>query len=266
MIARPILMSAPMVRGLLNGTKSQTRRIVKPQPNTQVWLLPPGLWMNDRRHEHGPSSGFSCPYGKPGDLLWVRESFSRPYNGGEETWYWVDGNPQDGDWWKPQPSIHMHRFRSRLTRGDPTVRIERLQDISEEDAVAEVFSSPTTGAASTRAKAKLVAAPHQRSTIPRSQAGCGGHHVKHAVSWFSTPRLRQPVECHQRLRLMGYQPLVLVSVLQVHRCNIDQYLKGEGDMTRIRTFSASPPGCYEGSVPGAPATRPSISPNARQGE
>jgi len=85
-----------------------------------------------------------CPYGKPGDLLWVRETIEKALG------YGGIGYPADGTWypdsaweWKRNtvPSIHMPRRLSRLTLETTGVRVERLQDISEADAVAEGATS-----------------------------------------------------------------------------------------------------------------------------
>jgi hypothetical protein len=116
-----------MIKAELAGSKSQTRRIIKPQP--AVTPIP-------RLGEPGP-----CPYGVPGDLLYVRESHSLLESSitgkAAPVWYWADGNPPEGDYTRPRPSIHMHRCSSRLTLRITDIRVERLQDISEEDAQAE---------------------------------------------------------------------------------------------------------------------------------
>ena len=132
---RPILFSAPMVRAILAGTKTQTRRVVKPQAI--------GQW--------GPV--VPCPYGQPGDRLWVRESLA--YDSERGHYYAATepgtlGNPSgrtyvDYDNETPAiglparsiPCIHMPRWASRITLEFTAVRVERLQDISEADAVAE---------------------------------------------------------------------------------------------------------------------------------
>lgn len=152
---RPILFSAPMVRAILNGSKTQTRRVAK------------GL--------------IACPYGKPGDQLWVREAWrigawdeNRPAfaldycDGARKEWIEVpdamgdDGELFDRLWqqssddaakalgiqdryqWEPgqspcrwRPSIHMPRWASRIQLEITGIRVERLQDISEADAEAE---------------------------------------------------------------------------------------------------------------------------------
>ena len=79
---RPILFGAPMVRALLAGTKTQTRRIVKPQPSqssTEAFQGLDGIWRFSHPTVRGPVSheGYDvrCPYGEPGDQLWVREAW-----------------------------------------------------------------------------------------------------------------------------------------------------------------------------------------------
>lgn len=165
MTARPILFSGPMVRALLDGRKTQTRRIVKPQPMLDEisfsWMKPlPGKRMYACVSTTGtPPPGFfeHCPYGKPGDLLWVREKFnffkinSDNAMGGPMPLrdikhrgdflnmrcgilYGTESGAQD---YKMRPSIHMPRVASRLTLEITGVRVERLQDISEADAIAE---------------------------------------------------------------------------------------------------------------------------------
>jgi hypothetical protein len=136
MKARPILMSAPMIRALLDGRKTQTRRIVKER---YIEFLRP-------TSSDDPSRMKPCPYGQPGDLLWVRETWS-PSVEPENHVHARLGFTYRADWdhfddmelrdfrWKP--SLHMPRIASRLTLEITGVRIERLKDINEEDAIAE---------------------------------------------------------------------------------------------------------------------------------
>lgn len=153
---RPILFSASMVRAILTGTKTQTRRVVKPQPvenysvhgavrETRGWAWP----MRDGQCLSCPSDVMLalCPYGQPGDWLWVRESFSGPryqdkhpprdWHSTDEIHYWADGCPTCGDWTRTRPGMFMPRWASRITLEVTGVRVERLQDISEADALAE---------------------------------------------------------------------------------------------------------------------------------
>lgn len=147
---RPILFSGEMSRAIWDGRKSQTRRVVKPQPKGALIPLEtqPGVWFD----HHNILSGWRCPYGQPGDRLWVRESWA--YFGGDEYLYqrepsqvmyratWDSdtrslhhcGPVGDQHW---RPSIHMPRWASRLTLEITEVRVQRLQEISEEDARAE---------------------------------------------------------------------------------------------------------------------------------
>ncbi len=127
MTERPILFSADMVRAILDGNKTQTRRIAKARQAGE--------------HVRHTLIDCRCQYGVVGDRLWVREAFSYAHGQGLDDhgpiWYWADGNPEDGDWTKPKPSIHMPRWASRITLEITEVRLEQLQAISEEDALAE---------------------------------------------------------------------------------------------------------------------------------
>ncbi len=174
---RPILFSAPMIRAILAGTKTQTRRVIKA----------PGVFVSS-----GAIDGYGvlsmhdndirevrCPYGQPGSMLWVRETWGYfdPECSGEDydDWHknegpgpraYCDELLQEGhplrDFWrrrvaykatfagakygagpvgpkKWRPSIHMPRWASRITLEITDIRVERLQDISEADAEAEGF-------------------------------------------------------------------------------------------------------------------------------
>lgn len=160
MIERPILFSAPMVRALLAGTKTQTRRVVKPQPCAAVTsvYLP---FRDEPNNWHGYGDDLirwlgRCPYGQPGDLLWGRESWR--VCGGREYEYQQDrcrvmyratheedGFPLGWESYKWRPSIHMPRWASRITLEVTGVRVERLQDISEADAIAEGIERAVIG-------------------------------------------------------------------------------------------------------------------------
>ena len=132
---RPILFSAPMVRALLAGTKTQTRRIVKARDLE---------WMDVHQGLREPDNAERCPYGQPGDRLWVRETFghferNENFAPGCEVFYRADGESLAVERWRP--SIHMPRWASRITLEVTGVRVERLQDISEADATAEGVSA-----------------------------------------------------------------------------------------------------------------------------
>lgn len=174
MIVRPILFSSPMVRALLAGTKTQTRRIAKFVPHDGANLAFSGLsaghydtgridsgWV---LHSLGAGACWiertkplNCPYGVPGDRLWVRETWARQAQ--------IEGAPKrlaiykaDGELPEPTlidasgnavltpkgnlaspwiPSIHMPRAMSRITLEVTGVRVQRLQDVTEADAIAE---------------------------------------------------------------------------------------------------------------------------------
>lgn len=146
---RPILFSAPMVRAIQEGRKTQTRRIVKPIPS-DTFLPQIGEYqrtLTDRKDgEQFPdpvvrfgasdeNEDYPCPYGRPGDFLWVKETFTTDYIGPRNCIIYRADEPQIKCRWKP--SIFCSRKISRITLEITKVRVERLQNISEEDAYAE---------------------------------------------------------------------------------------------------------------------------------
>jgi hypothetical protein len=161
MKCRPMLFSAPMVRALLAGRKTQTRRIVKMPPGvTHIdrdnlgWLAGDPSWRNCAWIP------LSCPYGERGNSLWVRETWAHvpvtAYRCSDGVWQ--TDSPDDPDMaavyaagWdrsKPgrwRPSIHMPRWASRINLDITSVRIERLKGISEADAVAEGIEPASSG-------------------------------------------------------------------------------------------------------------------------
>ncbi len=148
-------MSAPMVRAVLEGTKNQTRRVMKPQPcagwNPMKELVeihdlslgekgldkPLGMGICN----HDGDEGYVSKYGIPGDLLWVRETFRLGMKSFVEPQiiYRADDEEVFGAPWKP--SIFMPRAASRITLEITQIGVERLQDISEADAVDEGIES-----------------------------------------------------------------------------------------------------------------------------
>jgi len=162
---RPILFSGAMVRALLDGSKTQTRRAVKLQvQHDDSWVG--GLKIVHKRVTQAlltfnqlggkplGSDAAICPYGQPGDRLWVRETFLDTQGTGIEHRdesglrhryafaadcgpgsYGDQARKDYGLKWKP--SIHMPRAASRILLEIVSVRVERLQDISEADAIAE---------------------------------------------------------------------------------------------------------------------------------
>ena len=144
----PILFSTEMVKAILEGRKTMTRRVVKPQKNQKEWLTDSLLnkaksaifLQGGAQIEHpfgGPLTFIKCPYGEPGDLLWVRETWQTAQS---NTFYLADGEVQSAVF-KWRPSIHMPKEAARIWLQVEEVRVERLQAISEEDAIAEGVTS-----------------------------------------------------------------------------------------------------------------------------
>jgi hypothetical protein len=156
-----------MVRAILAGTKTQTRRVVKPQPPEWIWITsmgltaftPPGhfsgrgYWKGVPGDEGPGEKFFRMPYGQPGDRLWVREGWcggvaALPTGEGLVPSLWIDRTKMNrivyratSDYGSDQPpwrpSIHMPRWASRITLELTDVRVQRVQDIREDDAKAE---------------------------------------------------------------------------------------------------------------------------------
>ncbi|WP_122583228.1 hypothetical protein [Pseudomonas viridiflava] len=142
---RPILFSAPMVRAILEGRKTVTRREVKVQPRSSADIGSFGRGQPFIRHPDVTKANPECPYGRPGDQLWVREAWQadeqvnavapRELSHGEPILYPADGaSRQTGcSMIKPgktRPSIHMPRWVSRILLEITDVRVERLHEIS----------------------------------------------------------------------------------------------------------------------------------------
>ena len=153
----PILFSAPMVRAILDGSKTQTRRVMTNHPGDD-WVHDGFGRITSKHPKRGRFGlfvrrglGTDFPeldivpsrYGQPGDRLWVREAHSvrvRPEDspdGLARVWYRASSPWSEDDRVVWSPSIHMHRWASRITLEITRVRVERLQDISEADCIAE---------------------------------------------------------------------------------------------------------------------------------
>jgi hypothetical protein len=165
----PILFNAPMVRALLDGSKTQTRRVVRTPASKKVTYDLSRAWVDvcqmqqylhvpfqvNQDYQDTTSARIHCPYGQSGDRLWVRETWccddyrvqSGPYlevPGAREALFYRADNEYpfeapEGKFWKP--SIHIPRWASRILLEVVSVRVERLQDISEADAIAEGIDS-----------------------------------------------------------------------------------------------------------------------------
>jgi hypothetical protein len=207
MTDRPIIFSAEMVRALLGGWKSQTRRILKPQPPE---------WVTRMTHEgrcgwigsgDGHGTLMHVPYAV-GDRLWCREVFAYgwPVEGNHQLpecnqehaiTYRADGNRPFGSRRRWHSPIHMPRWASRLTLTVTDVRVQRLQDISEADAIAEgchVYASSATIDCDT---------PDPRQEYRRLWNDLHGPEAWAANPW------------------------VAALTFTVHRCNIDQMPGGD---------------------------------------
>jgi len=160
MIERPILMSGSMARATLRDIepKTQTRRVVKPQPwpsarsghygravpSGSGGMHPASAIFSetlDRRPPWAASQPIKCPFGEPGDRLWVREALGFDHANGAVT-YAADGTVAKAidPTYEPRrarPSIHMPRWASRITLEITDIRVERVRDICWLDAIAE---------------------------------------------------------------------------------------------------------------------------------
>lgn len=142
---RPILYTGPNVIAMLEGRKTQTRRAISAPTARGSFVLSFNLGVPefnfgpDDRKPDGDLRWHRCPYGQPGDLLWVRETCCPDW--ADKPVYKADGGsareagyPAEPRW---RPSIHMPRWASRLTLRITDVRVQRLQDICRDDAIAE---------------------------------------------------------------------------------------------------------------------------------
>lgn len=212
MTDRPILFSGPMVRAILEGRKTQTRRLIpQTHPNfptlchIRTDVLATGEpWDWDGKHDR---AGISLPsFYAPGDRIWVREQWKtdRAYDdlspsemGGEEPLVFLADNAVERWGWEPDPvsiwgrhrqGMHMPRWASRITLDVTDVRVQRLQDISEADAKAEGLKHCHDGT-----------------------SGCPIHAFR--TLWDSLNALRAP---------WNSNPWVIAITFKPHLCNIDQ--------------------------------------------
>ncbi|MGP2870096.1 hypothetical protein ACTVMR_24025 [Serratia nevei] len=154
---RPVIFNSEMVRAIIDGRKTQTRRVMAVQPESNQFGL---LRITDstKRSDigkyhwaesnatgtHQRSALFSCPFGQVGDRMWVRETWTPESIDAEDGSYSPDyratanGQPLDGRW---TPAIHMPRKACRILLEITAVRVERLNDISDGDAISEGCST-----------------------------------------------------------------------------------------------------------------------------
>jgi hypothetical protein len=156
---KPILFSGPMVRAILDGKKTVTRRIMKPQPVPKpVDYKYGGHWWDSKkaqsmvdvegflRGDDPTVAGCFCPYGEPGEQLWVRETWADTtpfmhdeggivYRATDPLWSEMD---EEFKW---KPSIHMRREYSRIQLRIDDVDVERIQEVQYTDIQAEGFEA-----------------------------------------------------------------------------------------------------------------------------
>ena len=139
---RPIIMSGESVRAILAGTKTQTRRVILP-PFERLWghgiatggsgLRTDTYHVHVRSWEQADDRYTYCRFGGPGDRLWVRETWACGSGVSPRVEYAADGPLSQ----RRRSPIHMPRWASRITLEVTDVRVQRLQEISEDDAKAE---------------------------------------------------------------------------------------------------------------------------------
>lgn len=150
-IERPILFKGEMVRAILAGMKTQTRRVIKPQPDKNI-LGEPYWYVGGYRLRDIAAHPLTCPYGKVGEHLWVRETWRS--GNGTGFMYKADGvegmlkhypndSPQSFAALNWRPSIFMPRNASRILLEIVSVRAERLKEITAPDCIAEGITPDT---------------------------------------------------------------------------------------------------------------------------
>ena len=202
----PIIFSGPMVRAILEGRKTQTRRVLKPQPEPlefDGWMFGDEYFADDEQMRdhlfHNVYGNGQCPYGSVyadgnSDLLWVRETWAShrgmddtspaEFGPGAQTlslWYRADignTNRERGRW---RASIHMPRWASRLTLGIVDVRVERLQQMTFADWIADF--APTQNEQN-KARETFTGAAYQQLHM---QAHWDSINAKRGHPWHSNP-------------------------------------------------------------------------------
>ncbi|WP_414461747.1 hypothetical protein [Hyphomicrobium sp. DY-1] len=217
----PTLFSAPMVRAILDGRKTMTRRILKPQPD-----FPPhprgGIGfsaLTPERHyeirgwteEQGPLMRHRPLRFWRGDLLWVRETWARVHDNFDcddpfcrHRFMFAADDQGGNDELKWKPSIHMPRLASRLTLEVKSVKVERIQDISDDDALAEGVSKIKDHCYVIKGFGYDTAGLcHSRPTIPFAILW---KHLNGEEAWEANP-------------------YVVAVTFKTHQCNVDDFLK-----------------------------------------
>lgn len=209
MTDRPIIFSAPMVRAILDGKKTQTRRVLKPQIETfdvapgrscaveiawdvddgkgRIWKgsYPAGATELGWKKGTGVLTTQTVPYA-PGDRLWVRETFAHVTNFPPSVRYYATDDVHELR--RKRPGIHMPRWASRLTLTVTDVRVQRLQDIREEDALAEGVSRIRDNCYVIKGvDYDLVGLCHSRPTIPFAKLWDHINGKREGATWDDNP-------------------------------------------------------------------------------
>jgi len=241
---KPILFSGPMVRALLDGRKTQTRRVLKPQPpkdelGYEIGTVRGPEWYHsavvgkDGELEPGKQVwgvyddwgewGARVPY-MPGDLLWVRERWSDELLAPGEVYYYAtaleDGLRADEvaeiRW---RPSIHMPRWASRITLEVTDVRVQRLQEITDEDALAE-------GVTKIRDHCYVI-----RGFGYDLSGLCHSVPIAPFASLWDSLNAERGFGWDQN-------PWVAVTTFRVYRCNVDEFLARRPETADVRAHPA----------------------------
>lgn len=202
-----LMFKAPLVRAILRGQKTQTRRVVKPQPVPGQGMVNAAycgdrhLWLRDGPCDvSDPTYEWRCPFGKLGDRIYVRETFARVPTacGSDELVFAADY--QDGSdkaaGVKYSPAIHMPKALARIWLEITGVRAERLQAISRGDAMAEgcPFPNMAEGADPRKWFAEVWDSTTDRPTLPKNESSKRYTRVKNwldthpdTMSWAANP-------------------------------------------------------------------------------
>lgn len=201
---KPIIFSGPMVRAILEGRKTQTRRVLKTQPleildkargqklvNVTRKMNGHATWFGLVKRDPNQGVAFWCSHGEVGDRLWVREAFSAyapqgetgNWRTGENVTYVYRATDEDADisrWYSP---IELPHNAARITLEVRSIRVERLQNISEADALAEgIRRHDASGVFSTGQN--LSCYPTAREAFAN---GWDSINAKRGYSWASNP-------------------------------------------------------------------------------
>jgi hypothetical protein len=220
---RPILMSAPMVRALLAGSKTQTRRIVKPQPDKVLDGEPYWNVGGFRLRPMLINNPLHCPYGKPGDYLWCKETWALKDCGKKvsvkpEAWpdgwpveklqYMADRDDPKAWCWNKRSSMFMPRWASRLTLELTNVEVQQLQAITDYEAILEGgLTLPN------------------RETYVQEKAETDAMGERPPLGDGPRTRFKRLWESMHGPGSWGANPWVWALSFRVHRCNVDDLLK-----------------------------------------